>query len=321
MDRMIKKDGQYYVEFFAQGGTKKILSPLGKSLKKARETMRATYTLHKDAWLWIKPQEIDMDAIYREARAFRTAATKAFNAGKKIVLVTDAPERFLPLPDGGLNPTAGMMANNGFTYDTCTTREMEQGKLEAYDVAVFPGGFGYFPTKLVAQRIRDFVSRGGGFIGLCAGAFLPLNPCFGIKGVGLGMLNADYQHLRERGVALVRFHPEDPLAYGLKSTCVDVVYALYKIPPKTRKHTVLVSMLRGNGPLVLAKGATRVAGYYDGSQPYAAVVHGRYGKGRIVVFSAHPDAMTFEIARCASPKDAVENLKLAKNAFLYCAGM
>lgn len=321
MDRIVKKGGQYYLEFFAQGGRKKIHSPLGKSLKQARERLRADRALSKDSWLWIKPKTIDVEAIYREARAFRAAATKAFNKQKKIVLVTDWPERFRPLRDGGLNPTAGMMVHNGFTFEMIATPEMEQGKLAAYDVAVFPGGFGYFPAKPGAQRIRDFVSRGGGFIGLCAGAFLPLNPCFGIKGAGLGMLNADYQHFRERGVAQVRFNPADPLAYGLKSTCPGIVYALYKMPPQTRKHTLLVSMLRANGPLVLAKGATRVAGYYDGSQPYAAVVHGRYGKGRVVVFSAHPDATASEVARFATPQDAVENLKLVKNAFLYCAGM
>jgi len=45
-----------------------------------------------------------------------------------------------------------------------------------------------------------------------------------------------------------------------------------------------------------------------------------YGKGRIVVFSSHPDGY-LEAARMGSPADAVENVKLMRNAILYCGGM
>ncbi len=321
MKSIVKKNGRYYQVFTVQGGRRKIYSPLGDSLAKARAQLKARTALTRDAWLWIKPRPVDEAAIHRAARAFRAADTRRFNASKTIALVTDAPERFRPLPDGGLNPTAGMLTHNGFSFATVSTAELEQGRLQAFQVAVFPGGFGYFPSACGAARIREFVEAGGGFIGVCAGAFLPLRPCFGIRGAGLGLLDAEYEYFREKGVALVRFNPADPLARGLRSTNPGIVYALYKPPAKTRRHTILISMLRGNGPLIRARGATRVSGYYDGSQPYAAVVHGRCGRGRIVVFSAHPDTPASQIAQYASDQDALENFKLSKNAVLYAGGI
>jgi len=139
---------------------------------------------------------------------------------------------------------------------------------------------------------------------------------------GLGLLAATYDYFRETGIARVNINPADPIAYGLKSVARKPIYALYQLPGEARRYTVRISMLRGNGPLMIACGTTaKVVGYYDGNKPYAAVVRGQYGSGRVVVFSAHPDAAVSDIARLASPADAVENLKIVKNAILYCGRM
>ena len=184
-------------------------------------------------------------------------------------------------------------------------------------MAVFPGGFGYFLDKTLSKRLRDFVRSGGGFMGFCAGAFLPLRDSCGAKGAGLGMLDATYCHFREKGLCHVDINARDPIAKGVVSSTKTPVYALYKRPATARRHNIHVCMLRGNGPLMLAAGKTRVVGYYDGSEPYAAIVRGLYGKGRIVAFSAHPE-VCMEAARMASDADAVECTKLVKNAVLYC---
>ncbi|MDD5678665.1 MAG: hypothetical protein PHW60_11875 [Kiritimatiellae bacterium] len=319
--RIVKKGGSYFLQFFAQGGTKKILSPAGKTLKAARQLLKSSMLLNKDSWR-MKERPVDEEQIGREALAFRAAETRRFNASRKIALVTDWPDRFLPLKDGGLNPTAAMITHNGFSYDVVTSPEIEAGALMNYDVALFPGGFGYIPTPRLAKQIKDYIRGGGGYFGLCAGAFLPLPPCHGIKGSGLSLISGGYEYFREHGIADVMLDPSDPLAKGIESTKLEVVYALYNKPAVARRHTVRILMLRGNGPLLLAKGKTRVAGYFDSSLPYAAIIRGEYGRGRIVVSSVHPDMVVADFAgKLATPADALANRKLAKNAILYCGGI
>ena len=319
--RIVKKDGSYFIEFEAQGGTKKILSPAGKTLREARQFLTSMMSLNKNTWR-MKERPIDEAKIERQALAFRAAETRRFNASRKIALVTDSPERFLPLKDGGLNPTAAMITHNGFAYDVITSAEVEAGALGSYSVALFPGGFGYIPTPRLAKQIGDFVRGGGGYLGLCAGAFLPFPPCHGIQGAGLGLISGGYEYFREHGIADVIMDPTDPLAKGIESTKPEVVYALYRKPVVARRHTVRIQMLRGNGPLMLAQGKTRVVGYFDSSLPYAAIVRGEYGRGRIVVSSVHPDIVVADFAgKLATPADALANRKLAKNAILYCGGL
>lgn len=313
---IVKKRDEYFIEVAAQGSSRVFLSPAGKTLKQARAALKAQReAASADDWRlfggYCRP--VDEEAIWRVAEAFRSAQTKAFRASKRIAVHTDAPEAFLRVKTG-LGYT---LQRIGFSIDTVSTEDIRGGGLDSAAVAVFPGGFGYFLDKTLSERIRDFVRRGGGFVGFCAGAFLPLRDSCGAKGAGLGMLDATYCHFREKGLALVDINGRDPVAKGVVSSTKTPVYALYKRPAKARRHNIYVSILRGNGPLMLAAGKTRVVGYYDGSEPYAAIVRGLYGKGRIVAFSAHPE-VCMESARMASDADAVECTKLVKNAMLYC---
>ena len=194
--KIVKKDGSYFVEFEAQGGAKKVLSPAGKTLREAGQFLKNMTTLNKDTWR-LKERPFDEEQIGRQALAFRAAETRRFNASKKIALVSDSPERFLPLKDGVLNPTAAMITHNGFTYDVITSSEIEDGALENYNVALFPGGFGYMPTPRLANQIKDYIKGGGGYLGVCAGAFLPFPPCHGIKGTGLGLISGGSMKRKE----------------------------------------------------------------------------------------------------------------------------
>lgn len=313
---IVKKDGMYFIEVAAQAGGRKFLSPAGRSLKEARARLKAmTAPPDKQTWelfpRYCRP--VDEDAIWRKAARFRAAETRQFVAEKRIVIQTDQPE-YLHHPSSGLGEA---LRRSGLAFDTISTDEVRKGGLEDYDVAIFPGGFGYFPDKALAGKIMDFVRDGGGYLGVCAGAFLPLRGAPGAKRAGLGMLDATYVYFRERGLCCVALNPEDPVAQGIKSSQRPPVYALYKPCRSARKHTVYVSMERGNGPLIIPGKGTKVVGYYDGSESYAAVVRGTFGKGRIVVFSVHPDGY-LEAARMGSPADAIESVKLLTNAVLYC---
>lgn len=317
MARIVERNGKYFVEHFAQGGTKRILRPVS-SRKEAREMVsNMTRPPAPDDWVWFKNygKRFDAKGIEAAARRFRPRETAWFVRNRRIALVTDDAHRFVPI-----NPTSRMMLANGFSFDIVSTRDLDDGRLSEYNVAVFPGGFGYFPGRKTAFRIRQFVRSGGGYLGICAGAFLPLRPFRGIRGSGLSMLDARFDYLKERGVALVLLNPKDPIAFGIRGTARPL-YALYPKLPEARKHTVCLPMLRANGPLILAGKKATVAGYYDGTRPFGAIVRGTYGKGRIVVLSAHPDAASSEIAGMVSETAALENLHLVKNVFLHLGGV
>lgn len=313
---IIRKDGTYYIEVAAQGSRKRFLSAAGRTLKEARARLKAMTAPPKEQSyrLFDHYQEpVDEDAIWRAASRFRVADTKAFAATKRIVLHTDQPEYF----HHAASTMGQVIRRNGFAFDTISTDDLREKGLADHDVAIFPGGFGYFPDRKLASRIRTFVRNGGGYVGFCAGAFLPLKNSCGVKGVGLGMLDAKYVYFRERGLCDVALNPADPVARGIESSTRPPVYALYKPCRAARKHTVHVSLMRGNGPLMVPGTGATVVGYYDGSEKYGAIVRGTYGKGRIVAFSAHPDAYP-DAARMGSMADAVECVKLVKNALLYC---
>ena len=316
---IVHKHGRYFIRVKAQGGGREFLSPAGKSLSAARARLKAeSAPLGPDSWMLFKDYaaQVDEAAIWRAGKAFRTEETRAFLEAKRLVIHSDSPHR-LRHP---ANPTGGVIRGTGFPLNFISTQELRAGGLADYDVAIFPGGFGYFPDTAVAGRIRSFVRNGGGFIGICAGAFLPLRDSCGVKGACLGMLDADYVHFRERGLADMALNPNDPVARGIEASTRTPVYALYRKHPRTRRHTVHVSVERCNGPLLRARGKTRVVAYYDGSEPYAAIVRGVFGKGRIVVFSAHPDGYA-ETARMSTLNDGIQCVKLIKNAVLYCANI
>jgi hypothetical protein len=54
--------------------------------------------------------------------------------------------------------------------------EIAQGKLKEFDAVVFPGGSGSRQSNSLGdigrKKVMDFVKKGGGFVGICAGAYL-----------------------------------------------------------------------------------------------------------------------------------------------------
>ena len=60
-----------------------------------------------------------------------------------------------------------------------TTADILAGKLDAFDVLIHPGGSGSKQGNDLGedgrQQVRQFVNQGGGFLGVCAGAYLATN--------------------------------------------------------------------------------------------------------------------------------------------------
>ena len=71
-----------------------------------------------------------------------------------------------------------------------SAREIQEGVLKGFDVVLFPGG--YAPTQYARldesgrAAVKEFVRGGGGYVGICAGAFLASSK----YGAGLELINA-----------------------------------------------------------------------------------------------------------------------------------
>jgi len=160
--------------------------------------------------------------------------------------------------------------------------------LAAYDVLVFPGGSGSGQSKGIGEagleNVREFVSNGGGYVGICAGAYLA---CSNFSW-GLGILNAGtVSNLWRRGQAILDLEMTEagkPLLGDVK----DVFKVRYNNGPILKPWTR--TDLPAYTPLTLFRTEVAKNGSPVGVQVNtAAQAIGTFGKGRVFVSSPHPE--------------------------------
>ena len=160
--------------------------------------------------------------------------------------------------------------------------------LSAYDVLVFPGGSGSGQSKGIGEaglkNVREFVSNGGGYVGICGGAYLA---CSNFSW-GLGILNARTVSSKwQRGQAMLDLELA-PAGSGLLG---DV-----KSSFKVRYH---------NGPILKPAGRSDIPAYStltvfktevaDNGTPAGVQVNSpahvisTFGRGRVFISSPHPE--------------------------------
>lgn len=178
-------------------------------------------------------------------------------------------------------------------YREVDERDVKADELSECSLLIVPGGYTAQCVNTLGvegfERIREFVASGGGYIGICAGAYIaarrvevPGHP------EGLGIIEIENVRKAGRGVKrifLTRFDHPIVEGYGRE---LQIWYQ--------------------NGPLIEAgEGVETLAIYEDGS---AAIVCSSYGKGKVVIFSPHPEGSL--AGRC----DPVEygTLRLLENA-------
>jgi glutamine amidotransferase-like uncharacterized protein len=77
-----------------------------------------------------------------------------------------------------------------YSWEFINARQIQDGKLQDFDLVIFPGGNATEQGKDLGTKgkiaVRDFVQNGGGYLGICAGSFLAtINDVY-----GLGLINA-----------------------------------------------------------------------------------------------------------------------------------
>jgi glutamine amidotransferase-like uncharacterized protein len=169
-----------------------------------------------------------------------------------------------------------------------TGKEIASGALKDFDVVIFSGGSGSKESAAIGEagreEVRRFVREGGGYIGICAGAYLA---CTGFSW-GVGVLNAktvSSKWMRGKGDVEIEFMPPAREAAGIAAGKLKIRYANGPI--------ITADSREGIAPFeTLAFFRTELAehdspkGVMVGSP---AIVRGEFGKGRVISSSPHPE--------------------------------
>jgi glutamine amidotransferase-like uncharacterized protein len=177
---------------------------------------------------------------------------------------------------------------------------IEEGRLRAWDVLVFPGGSGSAMSNVLGARGRQavcgYVSNGGGYLGICAGAFLASSQYdWSLSLIPLGVLTSS---LSAKG------DPYDSLWYRGSPTIVKLEIAPHpdcpvfgRVPPRR-----LLNVYYHNGPIffdsVAGTRRVHVLARYRSEVSRCSSQHGTmvntpamactcYGNGRVVVIGPH----------------------------------
>jgi glutamine amidotransferase-like uncharacterized protein len=166
--------------------------------------------------------------------------------------------------------------------------DIAAGRLKDFDVVIFTGGSASQQAKTLGDKggeeIRRFVQDGGGYIGVCAGAYLA---CSGFDW-SLGILNArTVSSVWQRGVGDVEV---EFTADGRKTVRMVV--------PRGK-------VFYQNGPILKPAGRSDIPDYdvlayfrtelAENDSPVGAMINSpaitraRFGKGRVLISSPHPE--------------------------------
>jgi hypothetical protein len=179
--------------------------------------------------------------------------------------------------------------SKSFDVVLITAKEIGDGALDKFDVLIHPGGSGSGQAKALGddgrRRVREFVERGGGFVGICAGAYLASAEYpWALKLLDARVID-DEHWARGVGKVTLRLPAQGQAALGTDATSAEMHYengpllgpAKQKnIPDFESLATFDTEIRKNDAPKGIMKGTT-------------AIARGHFGNGRVVCFSTHPE--------------------------------
>lgn len=179
----------------------------------------------------------------------------------------------------------------GIKTETITAADIRAGKLKDYQVVLLPGGSGSGQGKALGEegreQVRQFVQKGGGYVGICAGAYLASRSYTW----SLHLLDAevvDRAHWnRGFGDVELRLSEKGQGFFGAKSDQVKIYYHQGPllapgndpaIPDYDSLAAFETEIAKNGAPKGVMKGTTAVAA-------------GRFGAGKVFCFSPHPEKL------------------------------
>ena len=171
--------------------------------------------------------------------------------------------------------THNVIPGVNFTYATSTV--INAATLAGYNVLIMPGGDGgslYLGSSSISgTAIKNFVANGGGYLGICAGAYAGANYVSGdYYGWGVAP-DVDAKPVGYEGLLSMKFTSAAQQILGSSGT---------------------INIEHYNGPALYVTGGNAIilATYADdhtGYEGYADIVGDYYGKGRSVLMGSHPE--------------------------------
>ena len=167
--------------------------------------------------------------------------------------------------------------------------DIAAGVLKQFDVVVFPGGSGSKQAAALdaagREIVRRFVRDGGGYVGICAGAYLATyRYSWSLKILDACTLDRKHWN-RGTGVVKMEMTPAGRRIVGGPEGAVDVYYGQGPLlgpaeAPELPDYQVLAHY-RGE---IARKDAPK--GVMVNTP---AIVAGTFGRGRVICFSPHPE--------------------------------
>lgn len=183
-------------------------------------------------------------------------------------------------------------------YREVDEEDIRVGGLGNCSLLIVPGGYTARCVEAFGQegfeQIRKFVAGGGGYIGICAGAYIAARR---VEVPG-----------RPPGLRIIEIENERKAGQGLRT--ITIVKPEH---PVVKGYTEEVSIWYQNGPMMKAgEGVETLAVYEEGA---AAIVCSIYGHGRVIIFSPHPEG---SMEGGVDPEEA-GTLKLLENAIAFAS--
>ena len=254
------------------------------------------------------------DAIQLElGSTLRSAAERVQTAKKMSLAITSFAEDYLPKKeiaanhlkaqnkivvgvyhDKGAGPSVNDLTKALTTFENVTFQnlmadDIKSGKLKDIDVLIHPGGSGGTQGRQLGEdgreKIRSFVSNGGGYVGICAGSYLATAD----YKWSLNILDAkvvDRNHwARGKGTVEIELTGEGKNLLKNQNDRLQIHYAQGpllapannpNIPDFQTLATFKTEIALNGAPQGIMLGTT-------------AAAEGKFGQGRVICFSPHPE--------------------------------
>ena len=182
----------------------------------------------------------------------------------------------------------GVKLLTGATIERLSATAFGERDLAEFDEVVFSAGGATAQARAIGDdgraKVRQFVQRGGGYLGICAGAYLACAEFdWGLKLIAAETLSDRW----ERGVATVemRLTPSGQQVLGAVEAPVRVAYENGPVIGPIEYEGMSAYRTLATFTTEVAENGSP-AGIMTGSP---ALAEARFGKGRVMIFSPHPE--------------------------------
>lgn len=174
-----------------------------------------------------------------------------------------------------LDESNSMNLKQGYYFEYDTANEINSNTLSSYDILIIPGGNSatYVNSNSInADAIKQFISKGKGYLGICAGAYAASNKVDG-EYIAWGIAsNVNTKNINYEGLL------------SIKTTSSGSVLS----------DESKMNLYHQNGPAMYTNGSNvySFAYYADsktGYQNYSAILGENYGSGRVLLSGSHPE--------------------------------